>query len=171
MLAPEINLGGKKRKAPTPARCFPRPFYAYNPEEHTVLGVFLPSECSCLSGSDELYWRVDRWVPFARPERVETPEISWASTISHLLPGIDHRFRSVEAAVGGAMRAHFLGFEGERWHLWPVTASQRHAFETQNAPLTMPSAYKFAKAVGVEPQVVRLAGRGLWAKKCSPGLF
>jgi len=155
LLAPVVDVGGGRAKR-KPGQRFPRPFYAYDSRENKVLGAFLLDECACLADASELYWRVARWVPFAHVENLAAGDIAWRSTLSHLAPAVDQRFRSNDAAVGGTIRGHFLGFEGARWDLWPLTPAQRHGLEHTPPPYTFLSESKFAKAVGVEPQVVRL---------------
>ena len=156
MLAPEVPVGGRANTRNTPSKpSLPRCFIGYDAQHSEALGICVVSACAALSGDVTLFWKVDRWVPYAVPMPVASADIAWRSTICHLTAAAELRLRGAQVVGDTIARDHFVEFAGERWRLWPLTGDQRAMLDRGSVPQTMPSNERFARAVGVNPEIVR----------------
>jgi hypothetical protein len=63
--------------------------------------------------------------------------------------------RHVDTIIGGAALVHFTEWARQRWHLWPMTVAQWGTIRVGSMPATMETAFSMARALKVEPTLVR----------------
>jgi hypothetical protein len=128
----------------------------YNKATHRVHGAFLLTECSVLDAHrDAIYWNCDRAVALAEQIEVRPSQVSWSSTLIHLQPLVEETIRRAGSAVGGCLNDHMVEVAGERWYMWPADTQLEDRWrQYDGSPFVFTTDAKFAKAVGVTPDVV-----------------
>lgn len=142
-----------RRQQPT---SLPRVCFAYDKSRKAVLGLFVVSECSRLpDNAGIVFWRVERAVALDDAPILDAADVAWSSAILHLTLQAEDRLRHVETIIGGAAFVHFTEWARQRWHLWPMTVAQWGTIRVGSMPATMETAFSMARALKVEPTLVR----------------
>jgi hypothetical protein len=157
IVAPRIDAsrgsGGGRPRAPHP---LPRAFVALDSATLDVLGAFCVSECVSLSIGGELFFKVDRFVRLEPSVRVNNHDFAWRSTIHHLRPAMEQALRGAPVANGSVLRTQLVDFAGSRLRVWPMTAAEIATSSHGPFPYTLRAPVRFAKALKVDPEIVRL---------------
>jgi len=132
-------------------------FFVHRKSDRTVHGAGMVSECCCLEGAGNTFWKVVRVVPPVAPIYLDRTAVQWASTIVHLTSVAEHACRDGAARDGGRLADYFQECCADRWRCWCFDDTTISVLNTGvTVPYTLQTPTRWAVASKVVPDVVRI---------------